>query len=157
MSPHGVQNIKTSHARSLRNWGGTGLAAIAVATLGVANLSQAGPIMNGLNHLGYPPYLARILGAWYVLAAIALLAPGLGRAKEWAYAGLFLALTGAAASHAFNHDPLAKVAAPLALLTLVMLTRADFVCWNKGAVQSRQHPGDVGPIRGAGQAPDQQT
>jgi hypothetical protein len=66
--------------------------------------------------LGYPPYLLIILGGWKLLSAPALLAPGLPRLKEWAYAGIFFDLTGAAASHAFSGDPTGKVATPLVLL-----------------------------------------
>jgi hypothetical protein len=54
--------------------------------------------------LGYPVYFLTILGVWKVLSAPALLAPRLPRLKEWAYAGIFFDLTGAAASHAFSGD-----------------------------------------------------
>ncbi len=39
-----------------------------------------------------------ILGFWKVLGAIAILVPRFPRLKEWAYAGIFFDLTGAAAS-----------------------------------------------------------
>ena len=48
--------------------------------------------------LGYPMYFFAILGVWKVLGAIAILAPRFPRLKEWAYAGIFFDLTGAAAS-----------------------------------------------------------
>jgi hypothetical protein len=48
--------------------------------------------------LGYPMYFFAILGFWKVLGAIAILVPGFARLKEWAYAGIFFDLTGAAAS-----------------------------------------------------------
>ena len=48
--------------------------------------------------LGYPLYFFAILGIWKVLGAIAILVPGFPRLKEWAYAGIFFDLTGAAAS-----------------------------------------------------------
>jgi hypothetical protein len=48
--------------------------------------------------LGYPLYFFAILGFWKVLGAIAILAPRFPRLKEWAYAGIFFDLTGAAAS-----------------------------------------------------------
>ena len=48
--------------------------------------------------LGYPMYFFAILGFWKVLGAIAILAPRFPRLKEWAYAGIFFDLTGAAAS-----------------------------------------------------------
>jgi hypothetical protein len=41
-----------------------------------------------------------ILGVWKVLGAIAILVPRFPRLKEWAYAGIFFDLTGAAATWA---------------------------------------------------------
>jgi len=46
-------------------------------------------------------YVLTILGIWKMLGTIAILVPGLPRLKEWAYAGIFFGMTGAAASHAF--------------------------------------------------------
>jgi uncharacterized membrane protein YphA (DoxX/SURF4 family) len=48
--------------------------------------------------LGYPMYFFAILGFWKVLGALAILVPRFPRLKEWAYAGIFFDLTGAAAS-----------------------------------------------------------
>ncbi len=48
--------------------------------------------------LGYPMYFFAILGVWKTLGAIAILVPRVPRLKEWAYAGIFFDLTGAAAS-----------------------------------------------------------
>jgi len=48
--------------------------------------------------LGYPMYFFAILGVWKALGAIAILVPRFPRLKEWAYAGIFFDLTGAAAS-----------------------------------------------------------
>jgi uncharacterized membrane protein YphA (DoxX/SURF4 family) len=52
--------------------------------------------------LGYPLYFIMILGVWKVLGTIALLVPGFPRLKEWAYAGIFFNMTGAAISHAVS-------------------------------------------------------
>ena len=48
--------------------------------------------------LGYPMYFFAIIGVWKVLGAITIVVPGFPRLKEWAYAGIFFDLTGAAAS-----------------------------------------------------------
>jgi hypothetical protein len=48
--------------------------------------------------LGYPLYFFAILGFWKVAGAIAILVPRFPRLKEWAYAGIFFDLTGAAVS-----------------------------------------------------------
>jgi hypothetical protein len=48
--------------------------------------------------LGYPMYFFAIIGFWKVLGAIAILVPRFPRLKEWAYAGIFFDVTGAALS-----------------------------------------------------------
>ena len=77
--------------------------------------------------LGYPMYFFAILGFWKVLGAIAILVPRYPRLKEWAYAGIFFDLTGAAAScaasggygvYAFH------VIAPLILTVLTVVSWA---------------------------------
>ena len=67
-------------------------------------------------HLGCRLYLLFILGLWKVLGAVAVVIPGFPRLKEWAYAGFFFDLTGAAASHAFAGDGAADILAPLGFL-----------------------------------------
>lgn len=46
----------------------------------------------------YPMYFFAMLGFWKVMGAIAILVPRFPLLKEWAYAGIFFDLTGAAAS-----------------------------------------------------------
>ena len=65
-------------------------------------------------------YFASILGFWKLAGAIAIVAPGVPRVKEWAYAGFFFNLTAAAASRAAVGDSAADVIAPLVYLALVM-------------------------------------
>ena len=66
---------------------------------GVAQLAQYRANPHGVvPDLGYPMYFFAILGVWKVLGAIAILVPGFPRLKEWAYAGIFFDVTGAAAS-----------------------------------------------------------
>jgi hypothetical protein len=83
------------------------------------DLTRGPPVMEGMAHLGYPAYFVLILGTWKVLGTAAVLAPGLPRVKEWAYAGMFFDLTGAAASHTASGDPAAKILMPLILVSLV--------------------------------------
>jgi hypothetical protein len=65
----------------------------------VAELIQRKDNVEGMLLLGYPLYFMLILGVWKVLGTIALLVPGFPRLKEWAYAGIFFNMTGAAISH----------------------------------------------------------
>jgi uncharacterized membrane protein YphA (DoxX/SURF4 family) len=71
---------------------------------GRAVLFVGQPVAEVLAHLGYPAYLLTILGLWKIPGAIALLVPRFPRLKEWAYAGTFFEVTGAAASNAAAGD-----------------------------------------------------
>lgn len=68
----------------------------------IAELVQRKDNVEGMAALGYPLYFMLILGIWKVLGTIALLVPGFSRLKEWAYAGIFFNMTGAAISHAVS-------------------------------------------------------
>ena len=106
-------------ARNIGYWVTTGLLAAAFAAGGVGDLTRGPDMVAGMAHLGYPAYLLLILGVWKVLGAVAVLAPGLPRLKEWAYAGMVFDLTGAAFSHAAAGDAAGKVITPLVLCGLV--------------------------------------
>jgi len=75
-------------------------------------------------HLGYPSYMLYIIGLGKFLGAIVCVLPGLPRLKEWAYAGFFFDLGGAAASHAFVGDGVGQIMQPLVFLALVMASWA---------------------------------
>ena len=82
------------------------------------------PVVDVLAHLGYPTYLLTILGVLKLLGAAALLAPGLPRLKEWAYAGVFFELAGAGLSHVAMGDSLDIVAPPFALAAFAVASWA---------------------------------
>jgi uncharacterized membrane protein YphA (DoxX/SURF4 family) len=109
-----------SRARTIGYRLTTALVAFAIGSGGAAQLAHLPANVEGAVHLGYPAYLLTILGVWKVLGALAVLAPGLPRLKEWAYAGILFDLTGAVASHAACGDAVWHIVAPavLALLTV---------------------------------------
>jgi uncharacterized membrane protein YphA (DoxX/SURF4 family) len=89
----------TMKAKSIAYWITTILVALPLGSGGVAQLARLPGTVEGFVHvLGYPPYFVTILGFWKVAGAIAILVPRFPRLKEWAYAGIFFDLTGAAAS-----------------------------------------------------------
>ena len=114
----------TATTSRIAYWATTGFAAIALGAIGAADLLRVPEIMEGLAHLGYPVYFATILGTWMLLGSGAILAPGLSRVKEWAYAGMFFTLTGAALSHAASGDPVGKILVPLLVLGAVVASWA---------------------------------
>lgn len=86
-------------------WVTTAILAFSIGTGGLAEFLHGQGNVEGVVHvLGYPLYFLTILGFWKVLGVIALLVPGFPRLKEWAYAGIFFNVTGAAASHAAISD-----------------------------------------------------
>jgi DoxX-like family len=86
-------------AKSIVYWTTTILVALPIGSGGVAQMAQFHANPHGVVPvLGYPLYFFAILGFWKVLGAIAILVPRFPRLKEWAYAGIFFDLTGAAAS-----------------------------------------------------------
>src|SRR5882757_7506277 len=97
-------------------WIATGVLSATFLAGGAAELASAPAVVASTLALGYPAYFLTILGVWKVLSVPALLAPRLPRLKEWAYAGIFFDLTGAAASHALSGDSPGKIATPLVLL-----------------------------------------
>ena len=110
--------------RNKTYWITTGLTVLAFAAGGAIDLARGADTEAIMQHLGYPAYLATLLGAWKLLGAAAIAAPGLPRLKEWAYAGVLFDLSGAAFSHASSGDPVAKIATPLVLLAIAMTSWA---------------------------------
>jgi hypothetical protein len=89
----------TSKSRNVVYWITTVLIAFFIGSGGASQLWQYHVDPHGMvPELRYPEYFFAILGAWKVLGAIAILWPRLPLLKEWAYAGIFFDLTGAAVS-----------------------------------------------------------
>ena len=87
------------NAKSILYWASTAILVFCLGSGGIAELIHWPDSVAGMRLIGYPDYLMSILGFWKELGCLAILAPGLGRLKEWAYAGMFFEVTGAAASH----------------------------------------------------------
>jgi len=56
------------------------------------------------------------------LGVIAILVPGFKLLKEWAYAGIFFAMTGAVISHIASHNASAQIIAPFMLAVFTVLS-----------------------------------
>ena len=113
-----------TRGRRVQYWILTGVAAALFVIPGIANLLRIPHIAHDMAHLGYPAYFMGILGTWKLLAAAAILVPGLPRLKEWAYAGMIFDLTGAAISRAVVGDGALSVAVPLAIAAVVVASWA---------------------------------
>ena len=88
---------------------------------GVMDLFRSAPFYPAMIALGYPAYLATILGIAKLAAAAVLLVPGLPRLKEWAYAGIVINMVGAAASYVATHQSaLGNLVPPIVFLALAI-------------------------------------
>ena len=82
------------------------------------------PVVAVITHLGYPVYVLTILGGWKLLAAVALLVPRFPRLKEWAYAGTFFEMTGAAISLGTSGADVGTISFPLLVAALALASWA---------------------------------
>lgn len=98
--------------RTIAYWAVTTIVVGECVIGGAMDLFRMAPFYPAMIALGYPGYLATILGLAKIIAAVVLLAPGLPRLKEWAYAGILINMIGAAASYVAAHQSAAANLAP---------------------------------------------
>ncbi len=103
-------------------WIATGLLAFGMTAQGVAQILQAKGYADMMAQLGYPQYLLPIIGVWKLLGVAAILTPRFSLAKEWAYAGFFFLMSGAAVSHLAAGDRPETVVPALILLLLIAVS-----------------------------------
>jgi len=87
---------------------------------GVQQLLQIGGYVEIVSELGYPVYLLSILGAWKLLGVVAILIPRYPLIKEWAYAGFFFAMSGAATSHFIASESISEAIPSMVLLVFTV-------------------------------------
>jgi uncharacterized membrane protein YphA (DoxX/SURF4 family) len=112
-------------------WGKTGLVIYWVSTIltvlsvvpgGLAQLFHQHDNVVGMIQLRFPVYFLTVLGFWKVIGGVVLVLPRSGLAKEWAYAGIFFDLTGAAAAWGVCGNSAAHVIAPLVIAGIVVIS-----------------------------------
>ena len=86
-------------------WAFTGLLAALMLLSAVPDLLQLPAAAEVFHRLGYPVYLLPFLGTAKALGVLVVIAPGVPRLKEWAFAGLTFDLIGALYSHLSIGDP----------------------------------------------------
>jgi uncharacterized membrane protein YphA (DoxX/SURF4 family) len=106
--------------RSIAYWTCTFIVAFIFISSGIFYVLGVPSVIEGVLHLGYPRYFVTLLGTWKVLGGIAILLPGFGRLKEWAYAGMIFDLTAAAVSSTAIGNAWWHVLAPLSVAIIVM-------------------------------------
>ena len=101
-------------------WCAFGMLSTALAQLFKYRTGAAG--LDSIMHLGYPVYFVNIISTWKILGVLAILVPKYPILKEWAYAGFFFIMSGAAISHIIMGDTIDKILPSLLLLLLSLLS-----------------------------------
>lgn len=89
---------------------------------GIQQTLQIGGYNEIITKLHYPLYVLSILGVWKILGVIAILIPKFPLLKEWAYAGFFFAMSGAAISHFAVGQSFTEAVPALILLIVTILS-----------------------------------
>lgn len=102
-------------------WLATGLLAAMSALAAFGYLTGSRQAVEGFAHVGYPQQLRILLGIAKLLGAITLVAPGLPKLKEWAYAGFTFAWIAASVAHYLAKDG-PKAYVPIVLLVFLAIS-----------------------------------
>ncbi|PKD20841.1 DoxX-like family protein [Salegentibacter salinarum] len=114
--------MATIKQKKIIYWIATIWLALGMLSTGIVQLIKMEEEVASMNSLGYPPYLLYILGVWKILGTIVILIPKAPLVKEWAYAGFFFVMTGAAISHLMVRDEIITLFGPLLLLVLTIIS-----------------------------------
>ena len=106
-------------AKAIGYWVCTGLMVFFMLPGGIFEVLRSPQIVKGTEELGYPLHFIVFLGVWKILGSIALVVPKFPLLKEWAYAGIFFDLTGAAVANAASGGPVWHVLSPLVILVVL--------------------------------------
>ena len=104
-------------------WISTIWLSLGMVSTGIVQLLKMEEEVTKFKLLGYPIYLLTLLGILKILGVVAVLIPKFPILKEWAYAGFFFAMSGAAFSHLASGSPVTEILPSLLLLVLT------FVSW----------------------------
>ena len=113
-----TETIKGKKIKAIAYWVVTVLLVVQLAFSGIWALIKLDFLVEAMLHIGLPLYMMNILGLSYVLGAIAIIVPGFLKLKEWAYAGVFFAMSGALLSHIMIGDGFEEAFPPVVILLL---------------------------------------
>jgi len=105
-------------------WISTIWLSLGMLSTGIVQLLNVKEKVDFILNMGYPDYFLTMLGVWKILGVVALLIPKFPLLKEWAYAGFFIAMSGAIFSHIASGNPIREILPALLLLVLTL------VSWN---------------------------
>jgi uncharacterized membrane protein YphA (DoxX/SURF4 family) len=117
--------LPSSKTNKIIYWIATIWLSLGMVSTGLVQLMKSESGTGGvatITRLEYPIYFLTLIGVWKILGVVALLIPKFPLLKEWAYAGFFFAMTGAAFSHLALGDPLGEIFPSLLLLILILVS-----------------------------------
>jgi uncharacterized membrane protein YphA (DoxX/SURF4 family) len=117
------RNPLAGRAGKITYWIATIWLSLGMLSTGIVQLLKTEDEVNKMTQLGYPLYLLTIIGVWKILGVAAILIPKFPLLKEWAYAGFFIAMSGAIISHVTSGNDAKEIFGPALLLVLT------FVSW----------------------------
>ena len=117
-----TRNLTAGKAGKIIYWISTIWLALGMLSSGIVQLLNMKAETDFILQLGYPAYFLTILGIWKILGVVALLIPKFPLIKEWAYAGFFLAMSGAVFSHMALGNSISEIFPPLLLLILTVIS-----------------------------------
>ena len=108
-------------------WIATLWLSLGMLSTGIVQLLKVDEEVDMMTRLGYPVYFLTIIGVWKILGVVAVLLPAgrqvfLNLIREWAYAGFFIAMSGAVISHLISGDETKHIFGPTLLIVLIMVS-----------------------------------
>jgi uncharacterized membrane protein YphA (DoxX/SURF4 family) len=103
-------------AKAIGYWACTVLLVFFMLPGGIVQVLRIPQTVEGFTKLGFPLYFVVLVGVWKILGSLAIVWPRFALLKEWAYAGIFFDLTGAAVANAATHEVWWHVASPLVII-----------------------------------------
>lgn len=103
-------------------WIATIWLSMGMLSTGIVQLLQLEQDTARMAYLHYPTYLLTLLGIWKIGGVIAVLIPKFPILKEWAYAGFFFTMSGAAFSHIASGSPMSEIFPSILLLVLTVVS-----------------------------------
>jgi uncharacterized membrane protein YphA (DoxX/SURF4 family) len=112
----------TTRSKKIIYWIATVWLALGMLSTGIVQLLKTDDEVSVITRLGYPVYFLTIIGTWKILGVVAVLIPKFPLLKEWAYAGFFMAMSGAVISHLINGSEASDFFGPTLLLVLTVVS-----------------------------------
>jgi len=103
-------------------WIATIWLSLGMLSTGIVQLLRTKEEVDMMTRLGYPVYFLTIIAVWKILGVVAVLMPKFPLLKEWAYAGFFIAMSGAIVSHLIVGDEARELFGPTLLLVLTVVS-----------------------------------